>query len=155
MATATRVPRYVPVLNRLIEGLLRAGLPVGPMRLLTVRGRSSGQPRTTPVGLFEHGGRRWLLATFGETNWTLNLRAAGEGTLRRGGFSERIAAIPLSPAAAGPVLNEVLGPRLRSPLQAAFLRRFYALSADSSLTDYVREAERHPVFELRRNRNGN
>jgi deazaflavin-dependent oxidoreductase (nitroreductase family) len=155
MAAATQVPGYVPILNRLILGLLRAGLPVGPMRLLTVRGRSSGRPRTTPVGLFEHGGHRWLLATFGETNWTLNLRAAGEGTLSRGGYSEPIAAIALSPEAGGPVLSEVLGPRLRSPLQAAFLRRFYALSADSSMTDYVREAERHPVFELRRKPNGN
>jgi len=155
MAASTHVPGYVPIFNRLILRLLRAGLPVGPMRLLTVRGRSSGQPRTTPVGLFEHDGHRWLLATFGETNWTRNLRAAGEGILSRGGHHEPIAAVELAPEAAGPVLNEVLGPRLKSPLQAAFLRRFYALTADASMTDFIREAERHPVFELRSGRNGN
>ncbi len=155
MAASNQVPGYVPILNRLILRLLRAGLPVGPMRLLTVRGRSTGQLRTTPVGLFEHDGRRWLLATFGETHWTRNLRAAGEGILSRGRHHEPIAAVALAPEAAGPVLNEVLGPRLKSPLQAAFLRRFYALTADSSTTDFIREARRHPVFELRSKENGN
>ena len=155
MAISTQVPGYVPVLNRLIVRLLRAGVPVGPMRLLTVPGRSSGQPRTTPVGLFQHDGHRWLLATFGETNWTRNLRAAGKGTLGRGRRQEPIVAVELAPEDAGPVLNEVLGPRLKSPLQAAFLGRFYALAADASMTDFVREAQRHPVFELRSNTNGN
>jgi len=155
MARSNQVPGYVPAFNPLILRLLRAGVPVGPMRLLTVRGRSSGQPRTTPVGLFEHGGRRWLLATFGETNWTRNLRAAGEGILSRGRHHESVAAIELAPEAAGAVLNEVLGPRLKSPLQAAFLRRFYALTADASTTDFIREAQRHPVFEIRSSKHGN
>ena len=151
MAESTHVPGYVPVFNPLILRLLRIGVPVGPMTLLTVRGRASGQPRTTPVGLFEHNGHRWLLATFGETNWTRNLRAAGEGILGRGRRREAVAAVELPPDSAGSVLKEVLGPRLKSRLQAAFLRRFYALSADSSLTDFIHEARRHPVFELRTN----
>ena len=155
MPRSTEVPGYVLAFNPLILRLLRAGVPVGPMRLLSVRGRSSGQLRTTPVGLFEHDGRRWLLATFGETNWTRNLRAAGKGILSRGRHHESIAGIELTPEAAGPVLNEVLGPRLKSPLQAAFLRRFYTLSADSSMTDFIREAQRHPVFEIRSSKHGN
>ena len=37
----------------IIKRLLRAGVPLGPMILLTVRGRTTGQPRTTPVDLLE------------------------------------------------------------------------------------------------------
>jgi len=96
MAQTNRVPFYIPIFNRIIVRLLRVGVPMGPMILLTVRGRTSGQPRTTPVGLFEQDGHRWLLATFGETNWTRNLRAAGEGILTRGRRREAIAAVELA-----------------------------------------------------------
>ena len=47
----------------IIKGLLRAGIPMGPMILLTVRGRTSGKPRTTPVDLFERGGRSFCVWT--------------------------------------------------------------------------------------------
>ena len=46
----------------IIKRLLRAGVPMGPMILLTVRGRTTGQPRTTPVDLLERNDRRWLVA---------------------------------------------------------------------------------------------
>jgi deazaflavin-dependent oxidoreductase (nitroreductase family) len=64
----------------IIKRLLRAGTPMGPMILLTVRGRTTGQPRTTPVDLLERDDRRWLVATHGgaNSNWVRNLRAAGE-----------------------------------------------------------------------------
>jgi len=45
------------------KGLLRLGIPMGPMVLLTVRGRKSGQPRTTPVDLFEGNSRSFLVST--------------------------------------------------------------------------------------------
>lgn len=149
MSQPTSVPNYVPFFNRLTRRLLAAGIPMGPMTLLTVPGRISGKLRTTPVALFEHHGHRWLTATFGETNWTRNLRAAGEGVIQHGGRREAVTAVELQPERAGEVLEEVLGPRLKSPLQAAFLRKFYALSARSTRDDFVHEALRHPVFELR------
>src|SRR5260370_32473673 len=71
-------------IRRVIRVLLRAGIRVsilGPMMLLTVRGRKTGQPHTIPVDLHEHDGRRFLIATHGEGNWVRNLRAAGEGSL--------------------------------------------------------------------------
>lgn len=65
----------------ILKGLLRIGLPMGPMVLLTVRGRKSGQPRTTPVDLFEGNGRSFLVSTHRQEscNWVRNLRAAREG----------------------------------------------------------------------------
>jgi deazaflavin-dependent oxidoreductase (nitroreductase family) len=154
MPKTNRVPFYVPIFNRIIVRLLRLGVPMGPMMLLTVRGRTTGQPRTTPVGLFQHSGHRWLLATFGEVNWTRNLRAAGEGILTRGRRRQPVVALELAPEAAGPVLRDVLTPYLRSRLGASFLHSFYDLRADAPLNDFIHEAQRHPVFELRESRAG-
>src|SRR5919201_1013491 len=67
--------------------------------LLTVAGRKSGRPRTTPVTVItDPDGHRWLIAPFGEVNWVRNLRAAGTATLRSGRRSETIRAIGLTPA---------------------------------------------------------
>jgi hypothetical protein len=48
--------------NALITALLRAGFTMGTTSLLTVRGRTSGQPHTVPVVLVEQAGRRFLVA---------------------------------------------------------------------------------------------
>jgi deazaflavin-dependent oxidoreductase (nitroreductase family) len=94
----------------IIKGLLRAGIPMGPMILLTVRGRKSGEPRTTPVDLFERGGRSFLVSTHRQesSNWVRNLRTAGEGVLTRGWSRRAITVVELSPDVAGQVLKEVL-----------------------------------------------
>src|SRR5215211_7466647 len=114
----------------IIKRLLRAGIPLGPMILLTVRGRTSGQPRTTPVDLLDRDDRRWLVATHGR---------------RR----EAVTAVELSPEQAGPVLKEVLGPRLASPVGGFVLRRTLDVAPDASLDAFIDEARRHPIFELR------
>ena len=58
---------------------LRLGGPT-----LTVAGRRTGRPISTPVPPFEYGGARYLVSGGGETHWVRNLRAAGQGELRRG-----------------------------------------------------------------------
>ena len=50
----TQAPALVRASNPLTRRLLRLGLPMGPNVLLTVRGRSSGLPRTAPVAVAEH-----------------------------------------------------------------------------------------------------
>src|SRR2546429_8490393 len=60
MATELRVPTFVPFFNRIVQRLLRLGAFMGPNALLTVRGRRTGQPRSTPVAVVEVGGRRWI-----------------------------------------------------------------------------------------------
>ena len=137
--------------TRIIKRLLRAGVPMGPMVLLTVRGRTTGQPRTTPVDLFERDGRRWLVATHdgANSNWVRNLRAAGEGSLTHGHRRQEVSAEELTPEAAGTVLKEVLGPRLASPARGFVLRRTLDVAPNASLDDFISEARRYPVFELR------
>src|SRR5256886_13048823 len=74
------VPFFVPLFNPIARRMLRGGLPLGPNALLTVRGRSSGVDRTTPVAVVAIGGRRWVIATFGDGNLARDLRAAGAAT---------------------------------------------------------------------------
>ena len=49
--------------------LVRAGVKVRPIHPLTVRGRTSGLPPTTPVAVVDQQGQRYLVATFGLVDW--------------------------------------------------------------------------------------
>jgi deazaflavin-dependent oxidoreductase (nitroreductase family) len=110
------------------------------MALLTVRGRKSGLPRTTPVSLVEHDGQRWLLAAFGEVDWVRNLRAAGEASLKRGRYPEHIVVKEISAEEAAPVLKHILA---NAP---GFLLKNFDAAPESPLKDFEREAANHPVF---------
>ena len=143
------VPSIVPILNPLVRRLLRVGVPMGPNVLLTIRGRTSGQPRAFPVALMESGGRQYVFATFGEVNWVRNLRAAGEAVLRRGRRNEVVVAVELPAEEAALVMADALAPFLASPITAPLLRRWYDLERDSSPAEYLEEARHHAVFELR------
>jgi deazaflavin-dependent oxidoreductase (nitroreductase family) len=148
MSKTDRVPFFVHVFSGIVARLLGAGIPMGPLVLLTVRGRTTGQPRTTPVALLEHDGHRWLVGTFGEVSWTRNLRAAGAGILTHGRRRQAVVAVELSPQAAGPVLKDAVAPHSASRMIAAVLRRYLDVAPDASLNDFITEARRHPVFEL-------
>ena len=127
--------------NALLSVLLRLGL--GPARtyLLTVAGRRSGAPRTTPVTLVEEGGRRWLVAPYGEVAWVRNLRAAGEATLSRGGRTEAIAIREVNAEEAAPVLKLYV---TRVPIT----RPYFDAKPESDLSAFRAEAPRHPVFAI-------
>src|SRR6185312_5175542 len=64
------------VFNRLVAFLTRQGISVLGSRVLAVRGRKSGEWRTTPVNLLDHDGHRYLVAPRGEAQWVRNLRVA-------------------------------------------------------------------------------
>ena len=71
------VPGWVRYFNSVARRLLKVGMPMGPNGLLTVRGRKSGLPRTTPVTIVQRNDQRWLIGVYGETDWVRNLRASG------------------------------------------------------------------------------
>src|ERR1051326_3482476 len=112
MAKTYHVTFGVRASNWFVSLLLHAGFKMGlknfPMILLTVRGRKSGQPRTTPIVMTELGGQRHVIGTFGDVNWVRNLRAAGEATVTRGRRAEQVAVAELTPAEAAPVLKQGL-----------------------------------------------
>jgi deazaflavin-dependent oxidoreductase (nitroreductase family) len=147
-----RAPFFVRFLNGIIKGMLRIGIPAGPMVLLTVRGRKTGRLRTTPVGLFELNGRRYLLSTFGKVNWVHNLRVSSEVTLSHGRHKSRAVAVELSPEEAVPVLKGVFAPYLRSLVMWRILSAWYNVTSNTPSANYINVAASHPVFELHETR---
>jgi len=143
------VPRVVPLFNHVIRSFLRIGVPMGPVGLLTVKGRVTGKSRRNPVGLFKHDGRSYLFSTFGNVNWVRNLRAAGQATIRRGFLKTQIFPVELTPEEAAPILKETVAPFLRNRFAELILAPHFKVDSDSPLSDFVEEARRHPVFELR------
>ena len=140
------VPRYVPFFNVFARRLLRAGTPMGPNVLVTISGRTSGLPRTTPLAIIEQSGRRWIWAPFGEVDWVRNLRVAGTATITAGGHTEEVAAIELDPAQRMAFFRDVLDPVAGSiPLGLRLIRTM----PRTDLADPVAAAAGRPVFELR------
>ena len=149
MATTSQVPTFVRLGNMLTRTLLRTGLKVNgpnnvPMYMLTVRGRKSGQPRTTPIVVVELDRKRYLVAPFGEVDWVRNLRAAGEATLTRGRHTEAVRAKELPRDEASLVLQRSVE-HGRVP---SFLAKYFEVTAQSSPAEFNAAAARHPVFLL-------
>ena len=65
MMQRTRLPWRVRFFSPILKFLLGAGIPIGPNGLVTIRGRKSGLPRTTPLAIVEVEGRRWVWAPLG------------------------------------------------------------------------------------------
>jgi len=131
------------VFNRLVAAGTRMGLSIWGSRVLEVRGRTSGQPRTTPVNLLSFEGSRYLVAPRGVTQWVRNLRVAGEGTLRLGRRSERFRATEIADSEKVPVLRAYLK---RWKLEVGVF--FDGVGADATDAELERIAANHPVFRL-------
>ncbi len=120
-------------------------MPLGYNRLVTIRGRKSGLPRTTAIAVLDVGGRRWIWAPWGEVNWVRNLRAAGRATIARRGRNEEVLATELDLAERVAFFRDVLGPFARRiPFGFWFIR----LVDGVDLRDPVKVAEDRRVFEL-------
>ena len=146
---ADHAPWWVRAFGPVARRLLTARLPLGPNRLLTIRGRRSGMPRTTPLAVIEDAGRRWVWAPWGEVNWVRNLRAAGEATIGVGGRQDQVRAVELHPAQRVAFFRDVLGPLARRiPFGAAFIRIVDGVDLDNPVV----AARGRPVFELTRDR---
>lgn len=131
------------VVNPLMGWLARHGVGLKGSAVLEVRGRKSGEPRTTPVNPLPLGGERYLLAPRGETEWVRNIRIAGRAALitRHGREEFAVAEMP----------DDQKTPIIRAYLRAwawevgAF---FDGLSATSSDADVLAVAPGFPVFRI-------
>ena len=132
------------VFNKTVAGLTGLGISVMGSRVLAVRGRQSGQWRTTPVNLLSHEGQRYLVAPRGETQWVRNLRAAGEGELRLGRRAEPFTAAELADEAKPPVLRAYLR-RWKAEVGAFF----GGVGPGAPDGEFRRIAPSHPVFVIR------
>jgi deazaflavin-dependent oxidoreductase (nitroreductase family) len=144
-----RAPARTKLLNPITTTLMRLGVRPDPrMALLTIRGRKTGHDHTVPMGVFDRGGRKYIVAAFGEVNWVLNLRAAGAVTLSQGKRTARYAAEQVHGEEAALVLRDCLAAYLPSPLAGPMLRQRIGVTADAPLEVLAVEARRTPVFRL-------
>jgi len=137
------VTRMDRIFNGAVAGLTRIGISLMGSRVLAVRGRKSGEVRTTVVNLFTYEGDRYLLAPRGHTQWVRNLRAVGEGELRLGRRSERFTPVEIADADKTPLIRLYL--RKWAWETGAF---FDGLKADSPQADIEAAAPGFPVFRI-------
>ena len=84
-------PRWLKPMNKVFMTLSRTGLGMKELPVLTVPGRASGKPRSTPLSVLDLDGRRYLLEGFPGADWARNVRAAGgRATLRIGKDTEEV-----------------------------------------------------------------
>jgi len=141
MARTYRLTPLRRVANGLMRLLLRLDLAPRTMMLLTVPGRRSGTPRSTPVTLVEEDGQRWLVAPYGAVGWVHNARTAGQVQLSRGRHSETVRLKELAPEAAAPILKAYVE---RVPIT----RPYFDVDPDAPLAAFAAEAPKHPVFQV-------
>ncbi|MFE8993500.1 nitroreductase family deazaflavin-dependent oxidoreductase [Streptomyces collinus] len=145
MSTHVQKPGWftVNVFNRIVAWMTRRGISVWGSRVLAVRGRKSGQWRTTPVNLLTLDGKQYLVAPRGHVQWTHNMRAAGGGELHLGKRVDTFTAAEV-------------GDDDKTPVLRAYLKRwkaevgvfFNGVGPDSPDAELRRIAPDHPVFEI-------
>jgi deazaflavin-dependent oxidoreductase (nitroreductase family) len=131
------------VFNRFVAFLTRRGVSILGSRVLAVRGRTSGEWRTTPVNLLEFDGHRYLVSPRGNGQWVRNLRAAGTGELRLGSRAEAFRGRELSDDAKVPVLRAYLK---RWKVEVGVF--FGGVGPDSTDEQLRAIAPNHPAFEV-------
>jgi deazaflavin-dependent oxidoreductase (nitroreductase family) len=123
---------------RLNVAMLRRGMRIGSQALLTVPGRRTGQPRSTPVSIATLDGNRYIVAAFPDAAWVHNARAAASATLSRGRMTESVRLVELPMDQGGPVLRAFLE-QVRGGVR-------YFGTADPDAV--AAAAARYPVFRL-------
>ena len=137
-------PRYLKPMNKFMMAVQRLGIPTGPAMVLTVPGRKSGQPRSTPMTPFEFQGGLYAVAGYPGSDWAANARAAGTGMLARGRRSRRVRIVELSAEQARPVLRAF---PTEVPVGVAFAKQS-GMVRDGTADEFEALAGRIAVFRF-------
>jgi deazaflavin-dependent oxidoreductase (nitroreductase family) len=130
------------IFNRVFGFLVGLGLGFSYNYLLQVRGRKSGKLYSTPIDLLELGGKRFLVAPRGRTQWVRNAETAGEVTLKKGKTQQRFRLRPIPDADKPEILKAYLDNFKRE------VQTYFPLPAGSPVQAFGEIAERYPAFEL-------
>jgi deazaflavin-dependent oxidoreductase (nitroreductase family) len=140
-------PRLLKPLNNVLMIMLRLGLPIpgaeAPV-ILTVAGRRSGRPRSTPITPMHIDGNRYVVNSYPGADWVSNIHAADDAVLRRGRRCERVRMVELAPEEAAPVLRQFPA---KVPTGVDLMKRVGVL-ADGSPDEMESLAGRLPVFRI-------
>jgi deazaflavin-dependent oxidoreductase (nitroreductase family) len=131
------------VFNRVVALLTRLGVSVYGSRVLAVRGRTTGEWRTTPVNLLNYQNERYLVAPRGVTQWVRNIRAGGDAELRVGRRAEAIRVTEVADSEKPAILRDYLR---RWAFEVGMF--FGGVGPDSPDDELRRIAPNHPVFRI-------
>ena len=137
-------PRYLKPMNKFMMAVQKLGIPTGPAMVLTVPGRKTGKPRSTPMTPFEHDGGLYVVAGYPGADWASNARAAGAGTLSRGRKSRRVQIVELDAAQSRPILRAFA---VKVPVGVGFAKRA-GLVRDGAPEEFAALAGKLTVFRF-------
>ena len=112
--------------------------------MLTVPGRTSGTPRTTPVTPVHVDGTRYVVAVFPGADWVRNVRAADVATLTEGRHTHRVRMVELLPEQARPLLRDFA---TQVPAGVGLVKKS-GLVTDGRPEEFEALAGRLPVFRF-------
>jgi deazaflavin-dependent oxidoreductase (nitroreductase family) len=140
-------PFWLKPMNKVFMAMLKLGLPIsgkeGPV-ILTIPGRKSGQPRSTPITPMYVGDVRYVVAGFPGADWERNARAAATATLTAGKKSEKVRMVELTADEARPLLRQF--PTL-VPTGVSFMKRS-GLVTEGTPDEFEALAGRCAVFRF-------
>jgi deazaflavin-dependent oxidoreductase (nitroreductase family) len=130
------------LMNRSISILASLGWTPKNTITLEVRGRKSGEPRSTVVNSVEVDGQRYLVAPRGETEWVRNVRAAGGEAVIRHGQRERVKLEEIPVSERAPIIAAYL------PKNAMATKKHFGVEPNAPIEEFERIAPNHPVFRV-------
>ncbi len=142
-----RPPGWLKPLNKLLMVMLRLGLPISRHEapvVLTVAGRKSGKPRSTPITPMVVEGKRFVVNGYPGADWVGNVRAADSVTLTQGRRCERVRMVEVALEDARPVLRAFPS---AVPTGVQLMKRAGVLT-DGTPDECAGLAGRLPVFRI-------
>lgn len=137
--------RKVNRFNKVVVALQKVGIAFGPMQLLTVPGRKSGQPRTAPIAVVPIEGQRYIIQAYPRAAWVANARSAETVTLSRGRRFSTVRLVELPVEQRRPLLREHIA---NSPARVAQLFVTSGLAAAATPDAIAAAADRIAVFRV-------
>ena len=141
MAGDYRLSFFRKAINFLVRTGLRFGIGEKNTRMLTVAGRKSGKPMSTPVTLVVEDTGEWIVAPYGERQWVKNLRAAGTATLSRGRKSRAIRVREVTHQEAVPIMRVYIQ-------RVGVTRSYWEAGPNANEEELLAIAPNHPVFAI-------
>jgi hypothetical protein len=121
----------------------RLGLNVKGARVLSVRGRKTGEWHSTPVNPLSFAGQRYRVAPRGETQWVRNILVSREARLTLGRRTETVSVEEIADHEKPAVLRAYLKE------WAWEVNQFFGgIGAGASDQALARIAPNHPVFRI-------
>jgi len=103
-----RPPWWLKPMNKIFMGAQKVGIPIfgkeGPL-VLTVIGRKSGKPRSTPITPMTVDGQRYVVGGFPGADWVRNAQANPNAVLTQGRSSRQVRMVEMSVDEARPLLR--------------------------------------------------